>query len=268
MKPKKGIIILSITVVVLVGLFVGIKINNSVSTANKETLKPNDKIQEKKNTNDSLGYDYEIEEKDKNNENQKKVNNGESEKKENNNQSDEKVNNNQSEEEVNNDESEETIDKEIVNETDKTTEEEKNKNSEDAIQIEVFNDKYAVQEGDTLFSIARDFCPDEAANEVKKLIILANEIENENKILIGQELYIPTESNFEKKSEKSLENNGVAYEVKKGDTLSTIADSNMSWCDVDTAVELLMENNHIEDADCLQANAVIYIPQNEESNEN
>lgn len=253
MKPKKGIIILSITVVVLVGLFVGIKINNSVNTANKQTLKPNDKIQEKedtnKNTNKDIGFEYTIDE-GKTDENQKKVNNDESE---------EKVDNNQSEK---------TIDKEIVNETDKTTEEEKNKNSEDAIQIEVFNDKYAVQKGDTLFSIARDFCPDEAVGEAEKLIKLANEIKNENKIYVGQELYIPTESNFEKKSEKSLEDNGVAYEVKKGDNLSTIAVSNMSWCDIDTAVELLMENNNMEDADCLQANTVIYIPQNEESNEN
>lgn len=63
---------------------------------------------------------------------------------------------------------------------------------------------YKIKEGDTLLSIAEQF--DLSVNT----ILWANNLENKNRIKIGQELVI-------------LPINGISYKVKKGDTLESIA---------------------------------------------
>ncbi|KYH31905.1 cell division suppressor protein YneA [Clostridium tepidiprofundi DSM 19306] len=256
MKPKKGVLILSVAIIVVLGLFVGIKISNSfggTNSTNKATLNENENLENKqdnKETDDSIGYSTTNE--DVNDENV-----------------DDSNINDKNREQIDT-QKEKILDQGMSYDSSKIEDEEDAQEEENAIQIEVYKDKYAVQKGDTLFSIAREFFPQDVVGKAVKYIALANKINDSNEIYVGQELYIPTQENFE---DEEPDKKGTAYKVKVGDTLSSIAASKMTWCSVDTAVELLKESNNIENADLLQANSIIYIPQNEkegqeESNQN
>jgi len=251
MKPKKGVLILSVAIIVILGLFVGIKISNSfggTNSTNKATLNENEKLENKqdnKEKDDSIGYSTTDEDVNDSNINDKNREQIDTQKKK-------------------------ILDQGMSYDSSKIEEKKDAQEEENAIQIEVYKDKYAVQNGDTLFSIAREFFPQDVVGKAVKYIALANKINDSDEIYVGQELYIPTQENFE---DEELDKKGTAYKVKVGDTLSSIAASKMTWCSVDTAIKLLKESNNIENADLLQANSIIYIPQNEkegqeESNQN
>ena len=68
-------------------------------------------------------------------------------------------------------------------------------------------EEYVVQEGDTLSEIAKEFLGSE---EEWRLIAKANDIENPDKIIVGQRLHMPSTQNNEMSAEMEQQTNQVA----------------------------------------------------------
>ena len=134
-------------------------------------------------------------------------------------------------------------------------------NEIDAVYI---NDKtnvgiYTVKENDTVFSIARTYMPSHKNSEIVEFIKNRNSIEKDN-IKVGQKLVIPYEKAIETATAVGSEANAMEYTVKKQDTLTSIAKSNMPSYSVKHAIEMLKETNKIADENAIKAGTVIYIP--------
>ena len=81
--------------------------------------------------------------------------------------------------------------------------------------------KYIIKSGDTLGTIAKALLGD-SSRYVD--ILKSNNIEDPNKIFVGQILNIPKKENIEKPEDTSnSSNNFTNYIVKAGDSLSKIA---------------------------------------------
>ncbi|CAM2904387.1 LysM peptidoglycan-binding domain-containing protein [Hathewaya histolytica] len=274
MRRNKGIVLVSTTVVVLLGLFLGLKFinkpKNEVGTnvKNTEVAKANEEKEEKKDNFLSQSLREEKERKEK-----------------------------EEKDTIKDDTKEEKDTKETSSEKDKENKDSKETNSEkedekkeeskttSGNKVEVYDDKYVVKKGDTLFSIAKEYFENESINEAMQLIQKINKMENAGVLREGDKLLIPTEDNIknekddktkEKEEDKKTNSNtkedkkedkketsqskGNTYTVKKGDTLIDIANNHMKWCKGDEAVKLLMKNNNLKSATDLKADQKIYIP--------
>lgn len=134
-------------------------------------------------------------------------------------------------------------------------------NEIDAVYI---NDKtnvgiYTVKEKDTVFSIARTYMPSHDNSKIVEFIKNRNSIEKDN-IKVGQKLVIPYEKAIETATAVGSDANTIEYTVKKQDTLTSIAKSNMPSYSVKHAIEMLKETNKIADENTIKAGTVIYIP--------
>lgn len=242
MKKSKGIILASTIVVVLLGIFLGVKFvnrNNDNAKINKNAKNQvANKIKADKKDNfleESLKEDKQEQDK----ENNKKA-------EENNKETINDKENNKKEQDKNKETEKEEKDKTDV----KTT---------NADSISIYDDQYVVKKGDNLFTIAKQFSTFDDVNEVIQVIKDINKIDENSLIKAGDKLYIPTEENF-KPSKEEVAQKGNAYVVKAGDTLTSIASKEMHWCDSKKAVKLIMENNNMKKAEELKADQKIYIP--------
>jgi LysM repeat protein len=231
---KKGMITLCTIIVVLLGVFIGIKLFGTINKTDSPNVAQNNEVAEA----------GKIENKD--------------------------VNEDEFAEFNANEEISESTDEDfqtIKNEEEKEKDEAVEETSEEAITIEVYEDKYVVKKDERLYSIAREVLtknnldPEDKVNLSKalKLLELANQdvIENRDMLIEGTKLLIPTGANFDEPTEKI----GSAYTIQVGDTLTSIAYEQMPWCsDINTAIDLIKVNNNIE-SDKILADTTIYIPQ-------
>ncbi len=150
--------------------------------------------------------------------------------------------------------------------TSETQEEVENTQGESTNEMDAayINDKtnvgiYTVKENDTVFSIARTYMPSHDKGEIVEFIKNRNSIEKDY-IKVGQKIVIPYEKAIEKATAVGSETNTIEYTVKKQDTLTSIAKSNMPSYSVKHAIEMLKETNKITDENTIKAGTVIYIP--------
>lgn len=116
---------------------------------------------------------------------------------------------------------------------------------------------YTVQQGDTLFSIARKTMPWKSQEEATKILETMNNLRNRELLSVGSKLMIPVNTIDTSNCEK--------YIVQKGDSLYTIAEEYLPSTDVNSAVDLIMKKNNLTNPSALSIGLEIYIP-NVESN--
>lgn len=263
MKRNKGIVLVGTIVIVLLGLFLGLKFTNKpgnkvgTNVNNTKVAAESKKKEEQKDNFLSQSLREEKERKDKDKDEEDKDLNREQEK------------DTLKEEDLKEDNKEENT-KEEREEKSKTT---------NAKGIEVYDDKYVVKKGDTLFSIAKQYFDKDNVNKAVGLIKEINKIDKSVLIKEGDKLLIPTEDNLKGEKQRKTQNikgndnekqdtkdgkdtssKGKAYIVKKGDNLTKIVKENMNWCTKDKAIKLLIENNDLKNANDIKENQKIYIP--------
>lgn len=119
---------------------------------------------------------------------------------------------------------------------------------------------YTVQEGDTLFSIARKTMPWKGQEDAVKTLETINNIKNRELLTVGSKLMIPV-NNIDT-------SNCTKYIVQKGDTLYTIAEEYLPNIEINSAVNLIMSKNNISNPSALSVGLEIYIPNSESSTVN
>lgn len=277
MKRNKGIVLVSTIVVVLLGLFLGLKFinkpgNKVEGNAKDITVAGENKKKEEDKDNflsQSLREEKESKEKEK-----------------------------KSKEKEKDEDRLKELEKDTLNEGKNLKEDREDKEDKDDKEeskatngkgIEVYDDKYVVKKGDTLFSIAKQYFDKNNLNKAVSLIKEINNMDNLALIKEGDKLLIPTEDNLKEKNKQNKENikeekdsrdnnkedtdnkvdskdnketssKGKAYIVKKGDTLTAIAKEKMDWCKSNEAIKLLIENNDLKDANDIKENQKIFIP--------
>ena len=117
---------------------------------------------------------------------------------------------------------------------------------------------YTVQKNDTVFSIVNTYMPTSDKSETVKFIRDRNSINESYKIAEGQKIVIPYEKAIETVAGPEANNN--EYMVKKQDTLTSIAKTNMPSYNVKHAIELLKEANKITDENSIKEGTLINIP--------
>ncbi|WP_142413965.1 LysM peptidoglycan-binding domain-containing protein [Hathewaya massiliensis] len=270
MKRNKGIVLVSTIVVVLLGLFLGLKFINkpeNKAEGNAKNMKVAGENKKKEEEKDNFLSQSLREEK------------GRKQKEE--------------DEDRLKEREEDTLKEEKSLKEDKKDEEDSK--TTNARGIEVYDDKYVVKKGDTLFSIAKQYFDNDNLNKAVVLIKEINNMDNMAIIKDGDKLLIPTEKNLKEekkqnkenikeekdtrdthkenkedtedkdkkrdsKDEKETSSKGKAYIIKKGDTLTAIANEKMDWCKSNEAIKLLIENNDLKDANDIKENQKIYIP--------
>ena len=159
----------------------------------------------------------------------------------------------------------EEIESEVEEKTDVEVEEEKEESATYNIKdVYVYSNDYEIQSKDTLTSIAT-MClnlngvehTEAAMIEAQDLIIGVNNIKDPNLIREGDAIVMPTMSNF-----TEVMGIGNAYKIQEGDTLYSIATTFLSGYDIEEAINMLIENNNLENANSIQTGATIYIPNN------
>ncbi|MFU0824168.1 LysM peptidoglycan-binding domain-containing protein [Clostridium sp.] len=116
---------------------------------------------------------------------------------------------------------------------------------------------YTVQQGDTLFSIARKTMPWKSQEEAVKTIETMNNIKNRELLTVGSKLMIPV-NNIDT-------SNCTKYIVQEGDSLYTIAQEYLPNTDINSAINLIMSKNNITNPSALSVGLEIYIPNAESS---
>ena len=148
----------------------------------------------------------------------------------------------------------------IQEEVSDTTEE--SSNDMDATFI---NDKtnvgiYTIKKDDTVFSIVKTYMPSHDKSKVLEFIKSRNGIIKLDDIKVGQKIVIPYEKEFETSKAVDSEANTIEYTIKKQDTLTSIAKSNMPTYNTKQAVEMLKKENKIADENAIKEGTLIYIP--------
>jgi LysM repeat protein len=100
---------------------------------------------------------------------------------------------------------------------------------------------YVVQEGDTLYSISRQYANSCPAPVVVKTIAKVNNLTDASTIDIGMSLKIPAE----------YFDSGEIYTIQKGDTLYRIAKDSLSETDVSAYVNKIMADNFLESSEVM-----------------
>jgi len=153
----------------------------------------------------------------------------------------------------------------------------KNKNEVENIQgkstnemdVAYINDKttvgiYTVKKDDTVFSIVKAYMPSQDKSKVLEFIKNRNSMDKSYKIEVGQKIVIPYEKSIETSIETSkavvAETNTGKYTIKKQDTLSSIAKTNMANYSVKEAIKMLKQTNKIIDENAIKEGTLIYIP--------
>lgn len=111
---------------------------------------------------------------------------------------------------------------------------------------------YIVQEGDTLFSIARNKIPWKSQDEATKILQAVNNLKNRELLSVGSKLKIPANT--------IDTSNCVKYVVKEGESIYTIAESYLPNMNIMDAVDLIMKKNNITESSALSIGLEIYIP--------
>jgi len=159
----------------------------------------------------------------------------------------------------------------IANTDTSTNTEEKTTNEMDVAYI---NDKtnvgiYTVKENDTVFSIVKTHMPSFDKNEIVEYIKDRNNMSEAYKISKGDKIVIPYETSIQTTAATTtatvaeaagLQSNDGKYTVKKQDTLTSIAKSNMPSYNVKEAITMLKEANKITDENAIKDGTIINIP--------
>ncbi|MGH4052470.1 MAG: LysM peptidoglycan-binding domain-containing protein [Clostridium sp.] len=143
------------------------------------------------------------------------------------------------------------------------------------MDVAYINDKtnvgiYTVKENDTVFSIVKTHMPSFNKSEIVEFIKDRNNMSEAYKISEGDKIVIPYETAIQTSSStttttktvvdaKVLTSNGK-YTVKKQDTLTSIAKSNMPSYNVKEAITMLKETNKIIDENAIKDGMIINIP--------
>jgi len=138
----------------------------------------------------------------------------------------------------------------------------KSTNEMDAAYI---NDKtnvgiYTVKEKDTVFSIARAYMPSHDNSKIVEFIKSRNNMDKFYNIKKDQKIVIPYEKAIETSMTVGAEASTIEYIIKKQDTLTSIAKSNMPSYNVKHAIEMLKETNKITNENAIKEGTLIYIP--------
>lgn len=244
---KKSVIAVCTVAVVTAGVFLGVKLMAKPNTSKvQNTAMLQDKKTEEKKENDKSNFLSQNVDNDKASEEKKDNKETVTDEKDSKNTSD-KNDKQTIKEEVNNKEDKKSLEDEKKDES-KTT---------SGKEVEVYDDQYIVKKGDNLFTIGKQFFVKNNVTEGITLIKEINKLDDNSLIKVGDKLYIPTENNFESKKQEAK--GQKSYEVKAGDTLTKIAETEMNWCDSQTGVKLLKETNKLQN-DNIQKGQKIVIP--------
>lgn len=119
---------------------------------------------------------------------------------------------------------------------------------------------YTVQKDDTVFSIVKMYMPNHDKSKTLEFIKNRNDIGNSYNIKEGQKIIIPYEKEIQTSKTVDSKASSTKYTVKKEDTLTSIAKTNMSTYNVKQAIEMIKTENKITDENDIREGALIYIP--------
>lgn len=123
---------------------------------------------------------------------------------------------------------------------------------------------YTVKVNDTVFSIVKTHMPSHNEGQVVEFIKNRNNMNDSYKIAVGQKIVIPYEISI-KTSNKTATTvdakvSSNKYNVKKQDTLYSIAKSEMPSYNVKQAIKMLKESNKITNENSIKDGTLINIP--------